>query len=128
MTDSDQLASKAVEVLNDVQVMKDGYQYAEAGQHAPDLVQQAIRQFHEEVPDDEKEDTPLLYWLLGDGTPSYKMSKPDSDYVEEPNGDEKCGNCEYAYKEVVSDKFICSKVRGEIQPEHWCRLWDGVEE
>jgi hypothetical protein len=115
-------------VINGVQITKDGYQYPEAGENAPDLIQQAIQRFHEEVPDDRKEDTPLLYWLLGDGTPSYKMSKPDSDYAEEPKGEQKCGNCEYAYQEVVTGKLICSKVRGEIKLEHWCRLWEGEDE
>jgi len=40
-----------------------------------------------------------------------------------PKGKQKCGNCEFAYKKVVRDQFICSKIAGDIRPEAWCKLW-----
>lgn len=89
---------------------------------SPPEVKEAVRRFKQEVPDDEKEDTPLLYWLLGTGTPEYKMSKKDAAYKEEPEDDMVCSNCQYYY-EGVDGEAVCSKVRGQVYPEHWCRLW-----
>ena len=69
----------------------------------------------------------LLYQLLGSGTPEWKMSKEDADYKDEPEGDAYCGNCEYAYYSNQSGRFICSKIRGKVDWEGWCRLWDHAE-
>ena len=69
----------------------------------------------------------LLYQLLGSGTPEWKMSKEDADYKDEPEGGAYCGNCEYAYYSNQSGRFICSKIRGKVDWEGWCRLWDHAE-
>jgi len=69
------------------------------------------------------EDLPLLYAILGSGTPPYKMSREDSEYQSEPSGNQMCANCEYAYKKVVRDRYICSQIRGPIELDGWCRLW-----
>jgi len=51
------------------------------------------------------------------------MSKDDADYIDEPVGDEVCANCQFYY--VGTDgEAVCSKVRGQVYPEHWCRLWE----
>jgi hypothetical protein len=94
---------------------------------APPEVKQAVERWRKEVPESEKEDTALLYWLLGTGTPEYKFGKEDVDYKERPVDGMNCANCEYAYREVVSGKMICSQIRGEVKGEHWCRLWDGAD-
>jgi len=101
--------------------------YPGAGKDAPPGVQQAIERFHK-LPEEEQRETPLLYYLLGSGTPNYKMSKELATYKKEPRGEQKCGSCKFAFQKVVSGKYICSQVRGEIQPEHWCRLWRGSEQ
>lgn len=100
--------------------------YPDAGEDAPPGVQQEIDRFRSMPPEDR--DRPLLYYLLGEGTPDYKMSKEDAEYQEEPKGDQKCGNCEFAYKKVVRNQFICSKVEGDIKPEAWCKFWAPNEE
>ena len=55
-----------------------GFSYDEAGKNASEHVRQAIAEFHK-LPDDVKKSTPLLYFILGSGTPEYKMSREDSD-------------------------------------------------
>lgn len=101
------------------------FKYPEAGENAPEPVREAIKMFHKQVPAEQKQDQPLLYYILGDGTPPYKMSQEDSDYVDESDVEgQTCANCEYAYKKVAYDKHICSQIRGDIAPDGWCRLWE----
>jgi len=88
-------------------------------------VKDAVRRFREEVDTEEKKNEPLLYWLLGSGTPPYKMEKADADYDVEPYEGQKCANCEFYY-EGVDGQGVCSQVRGDIGRKHWCRLWQGV--
>ena len=95
--------------------------YPKAGENAQPEIKTAIKRWHELK---DKPDEPLLYWLLGSGTPPYKMSKKDSEYGEERKG-QRCGNCKFAYKKVIKDRIICSQISGEIKPEMWCRLWKG---
>lgn len=104
------------------------YEYPEAdGEDAQPEVQEAVERWREEVPDEVKQDQALLYWLLNGGTPNYKMDKEDADYVHEPQGAQKCGNCEYGYLSVEDGKMICSKVQGKVKANHWCRLWEKGE-
>lgn len=69
---------------------------------------------------------PLLYALLGAGTPPYKMSPSDAAY-QSSNAvtGQRCGNCVRSYQNVVSKRYICDQIRGDIRPEAWCRLWMG---
>lgn len=99
-----------------------GNNYPDAGERAQPEVQQAIERFRK-LSDEEKENKVLLYWLLGEGTPDYKMAPDDAAYQDSPQGKQKCANCEFAYKKVVKDQFICSQISGDIAPEAWCRLW-----
>lgn len=94
--------------------------YPSAGDDAPPEIKSKIDEMLEKgLPDD----LPLLYAILGSGTPPYKMSKDDSEYQDEPSGEQQCSNCEFAYKKVVRDRYICSQIRGPIKSEGWCRLW-----
>lgn len=104
------------------------YEYPDAGtEDAQPEVVDAVERWRNEVPEEEKHDQPLLYWLLGSGTPEYKMDKEDAEYIEEPQGGQKCANCEYAYLEAETGEMICSQVRGQIHASHWCRLWERGE-
>lgn len=98
------------------------YQYPQAGVNAPPGVQQSVAEFRR-LPIVAKQSVPLLYWLLGSGTPPYKMSPQDAAYQPMPQGEQRCGNCSAAYQHVKSSTFICDQIRGSIQPQAWCRLW-----
>jgi hypothetical protein len=94
--------------------------YPDAGENAQPEVKRAITRFKEEGHTDDI----LLYWLLGEGTPDYKMPKNLATYKEKSEVDkQKCANCEFAYQKVHNKQYICSQVEGDISPGAWCRLW-----
>lgn len=97
--------------------------YEDTGANAPKGVQVEIEKW-KRLPDEEKAAKPLLYHLLGSGTPPYKMDPAEADYKEksEVKG-EACGNCEFTYLKISNKKFICSQISGHITPAAWCRLW-----
>lgn len=102
------------------------YRYPEAAEIAPPEVQKAVKRFRR-LPFVQKENTPLLYWLLGDGTPPYKMDPVDADYVGlSAVPGQTCGNCEFAFAHVGTGTVICSQIRDPIRLEGWCRLWAPV--
>ena len=97
--------------------------YEDTGKNAQPEVQQAVERW-KELPEEERAKTPLLYWVLGSGTPPYKMSAGESQYTDNSTVEgQTCGNCEFAYLKIANKKFICSQIRGRIQPAGWCRLW-----
>lgn len=99
------------------------YEYPKAGpEKAHPGVQKAVEEWRN-LPAEKQKEIPLLYWLLGTGTPAYKMSKQDSDYQDEPKGDQKCLNCEFIYHKLANDSYICSQIRGHVEVDGWCRLW-----
>ncbi len=103
------------------------YEYPSAGENAPPEVKRAIAKFRR-LPIAQKESVPLLYWLLGSGTPDYKMSKEDAEYVDQSEIDfQNCANCISAFQHVTSGEFICDQMEGEIQGEAWCKLWAPYE-
>lgn len=105
------------------------YEYPDApAEDAPDEVKEAVERWREEVPEEVKEQEPLLYYLLGSGTPPYKMDKDDAEYIHEPQGIQRCANCEYGYIEAESGEMICSQIRGQVRANHWCRLWKAGEQ
>jgi len=109
--------------LLEAQARDGSFAYEEAGKNAPPAVQQAIQEFHK-LPDSVKKNTPLLYYILGAGTPDYKMSQEDTEYTDKSsNPDMTCANCEFAYQKVINKKFICSQIRDHIQPAGWCNQW-----
>ena len=100
--------------------------YPGAGRYAQPEVKQAVQRFRR-LPLVQQENEVLLYWLLGDGTPPYKMSQPDSDYVDMSTvPGQVCGNCDFAFRHVGTGELICSQIRDPIAMEGWCRLWAPV--
>jgi len=98
------------------------YYYEDAEKDVHEGVVYAIKEFRN-LPEEEKENLPLLYYLLKKSTPAFKMSKEDSNYIEVAQGSEKCSNCRFIYKRLIDGKYICSQVADEIKPEAWCKLW-----
>lgn len=105
--------------------------YPEAGTDAPPEVAEAVSRFRG-LPDEERERIPLLYWILGSGTPPYKMAKDDARYTDRSaDTDTVCANCEYMYTKTATvvdpdsePLHICSQVTGSVRPMGWCRLWE----
>ena len=97
--------------------------YPEAGKGAAESIKQLVDRFRS-LSDDERAAKPLLYWLLGSGTPPYKMSKADAKYTDESEiEDETCENCQFIYYGLARKRFICSQISGPVKKEGWCRLW-----
>lgn len=98
--------------------------YKDVGNNAQPEVRQAIARFKKEG-----KSGVLLYWLLGSGTPPYKMGKGDAKYTDKANGKDKCVNCEFAYSKSyreaknLKSRHICSQISGPIALEGWCRLY-----
>lgn len=108
-------------------ILKEAFEYPDAGVNAQPEVQKAIERWRA-LPDEEKESQPLLYWLLGDGTPPYKMSKKDSQYTDKSTvRDQRCANCQFAYQNNSDGNYICSQIRDDIKPLGWCKLWKIAE-
>jgi hypothetical protein len=49
-----------------------------------------------------------------------KATKAQSNYKDEPVGNQKCSNCVY-----FVPARACKIVEGDISPEAWCRFWKG---
>ena len=99
------------------------YVYPKAGINANPYVKKAIREFRK-LPNEVKEQKPLLYWLLGSGTPPYKMSKKDSKYQGKSYRGQNCGNCRFTFMRWVNKELICSQIQGNVELDHWCKLWE----
>ena len=99
-------------------------QYLEAYEKAPKETKDAIRKFME-LPKKVRDNKPLLYYILGSGTPPYKMSKKDSFYTDFSVKKQNCANCIFTYIKYVDKKPICSQIRGTIKLSGWCKLWEG---
>lgn len=99
-------------------------QYKEAYEIAPQETKRVIEKFMS-LPANVRANKPLLYYVLGSGTPPYKMSKRDSKYVDVAKGREKCSNCIFTYIKYVDNTPICSQIRGTIALGGWCKLWKG---
>lgn len=104
-------------------IFSEDHEYDEVGSKAQPEIQQALTRFRR-LPLAKRRSQPVLYWLLGEGTPAFKMAQEDAAYQETSKGKQKCANCEFAYKKVVRDQFICSQIRDDIKPGAWCRLWE----
>ena len=100
--------------------------YKEAYEKAPEETKRAIEKFMS-LPENVRANKPLLYYVLGSGTPPYKMSKKDSKYNDVAKGRHKCSNCIFTYIKYVDNKPICSQIRGTIALGGWCKLWKGEE-
>lgn len=98
------------------------YMYPDAGKNASPEINKKIEDFRN-LSDEEKSNKPLLYFILGDGTPAYKMDRSDAEYTDNSKGEQNCANCEFSYQKVATGRYICSQLSGEIKLEGWCRLW-----
>lgn len=86
-------------------------------------VKEAVKRFRDMDPE-ERDTNILLYWLLGSGTPPYKMSQEDAQYSDNAGTQETaCANCEFFYQKVPTGDYICSQIRGKVRPEGWCNQW-----
>ena len=99
-------------------------QYQEAYDKAPKETKRVIESFQRETKA-LRDKKPLLYYILGSGTPPYKMSKEDSKYVDTASGKQNCGNCIFTFQNYVKKTYICSQIRGTIKLGGWCKLWVG---
>lgn len=109
--------------LKELLKLKEKGPYAETGSNAQPEVQEAVKRWRE-LPEEERLKKPLLYWLLGSGTPPYKMDKGESQYTDESQTEgQQCSNCQFAYLHLSNKRFICSQISGPVKPEGWCRLW-----
>ena len=101
--------------------------YPDAGRNAQPEIREALKRW-KKLPVEEQRSGPLWFWLLGDATPVYKLPPAEVKYTaKSPIAERTCGNCKYAYQNVVTKKYICSVIRGFIVPPGWCQLWDAPE-
>ena len=98
------------------------FKYPDAGTNAAPEVQAIIDNFHN-LPSNAKASKPLLYYVLGSGTPPYKMDPTDAEYKDKSDAEQTCGNCDYAYEKSATGKVICSQISGAIELAGICRLW-----
>jgi len=100
--------------------------YNEALKDSPDWVKEAYDEFRK-LPQWKQGNTPFLYYLLGTGkgTQPFKMPKHTANYQSlSPTASERCGNCIFFFVQPKGGRNICSKIRGQVKPEGWCKLWD----
>ena len=109
--------------FEDIVKRKQKSDYADTGKDAQPETKGAIERW-KQLSEEERKKRPLLYWLLGSGTPPYKMSQKETKYTDNSQVEgQTCGNCEFAYLKVANKKFICSQIRDEIKPSGWCDRW-----
>ena len=99
-------------------------QYQEAYDLASKETKRVIESFQNE-PKELRDKKPLLYYILGSGTPPYKMGKKESGYVDVSSGRQKCANCIFTFQNTLKKTYICSQIRGTIKLGGWCKLWVG---
>lgn len=104
---------------HDVQI--EGYPELPPDNARPELVE-LLKAISEDDEFDPLEQ-PVLFELLQDSAPAYKMPKSAVNYTEDDAGEQVCANCEYAYR-GMDGRMICSQVRGEIKGEAWCNLFE----
>lgn len=123
----DEFTREILKIARSLIAEDEEFEYPEAGgELAQPEVKKAVERFRQ-LPVEERAKQPLLYWLLGAGTPPYKVSKKDSEYkdpTEIPN--QTCDNCEFYYFETSNDVYICSQISGDVKPKAWCNLWDSA--
>ena len=98
-----------------------------APQGAQKEIKKAIERFNE-LPDDTRRNTVLLYWLLGSGTPEYKMPQDVAEYTNESKGEQKCSNCRFIWVDGNDQDLICSQIKDNISRDGWCKLWVKAED
>lgn len=105
--------------------------YSYAGEKAQPEVREAIDRFHS-LPYSVRKKQPLLFWLLGESTQDFKITKEDSQYVDvSRTPDQTCKNCLFGYIQLARGNIVCSQIQGYIKAGGWCNRWkkaDLVEE
>jgi len=111
------------EIRDLIQEQKFEYKAVDERAEPQPEVKEAVKRFREMDPE-ERDTNILLYWLLGSGTPPYKMSQEDAKYSDDAGTAETaCANCEFFYQKVPTGEYICSQIRGKVRPEGWCNQW-----
>lgn len=101
--------------------------YDKALKNAPQWVRDAYEEY-QNLPEEKKANKPFLYFLLGGkGTPAFKQPKKEADYTDESEVEgQTCGNCIFYYVQPQRDISICSKVRGKVKEQGWCKYWQST--
>ena|SRR3990167_1139723 len=104
--------------------MAQGNLYPLVSAKAQPEVKAAIKRFMA-MPERNRAQAPLLYWLIGGSTQTMKMDKADAAY-EDPgqHGSQRCGNCRHAWTSTRDRFHICALVQGEISTCAYCSLWE----
>jgi len=102
-----------------------GYEYREAYNQSSPSLKRIIRKYLS-MPKGYRERVPLLWHILKGSTQPFKMAKEKAKYTEYPNRDQKCENCIFYYVQVVEKRGVCTKVRGDVKSNHWCKFWKGL--
>lgn len=98
--------------------------YPNAGENAQPEVKAAIKRFNE-MSAAEQSEYVLLDWLLGEGTPDYKMPPKPAVYMDKSTvSGQRCDNCILSYQNLVSGRYICSEINPDIKPAGWCKWWN----
>ena len=94
----------------------------------PEQLKSLVDEFRE-LPLEEREEIPLLWWMLKKSTANFKMSKEGSDYTDDSASEEQyCSNCSRIY--MSHGGFICDWVgknkegNDNIQLGGWCKFWE----
>ncbi len=96
--------------------------YKEALTDAPEWILEAWEAYSQ-LPKEVQDSRPFLYFILGKGTPDFKMPTTTARYVQNSATGQNCQNCRYAYFQPKREIGICSQIRGHIVPAAWCKLW-----
>jgi hypothetical protein len=97
--------------------------YEEARELGQPEVQEAVERYLA-IPQEQRSEHVLLWWLLGSGTPPYKMSQEQAEYADGAGTVEQaCLNCDFFYQKVPTGEYVCSQMRGPIEPGGWCNQW-----
>jgi len=104
------------------------YDYDDAGSNAQPEVKAAMDRFRR-LPEDIRAKKPLWSWLLGEGTPRFKVSAEDSEYVDKsPDDHHVCANCEFFYLHIPTHDGICSEIEPRVKAAGWCNRWLPIAE
>lgn len=102
--------------------MSDTNLYPGAGKDSQPEIRAAMERFRS-LPARKRAELPALWWLLNDTTQLFKMSKADAQYTDTSSGGLNCHSCDYLYFSIRWQKYICSQIKGYVEPEGTCRLW-----
>ena len=117
----------AKSVLQKMSIIKgednDKFTFPNAGEKAQAEVKKAIDRFRK-LPEGERGKTSLWGWLLGEGTPDYKIAQEDVKYTDKSKTKgQYCGNCARIYHVHSEGISICDITTGTIQEPGWCDRW-----